>query len=166
MNKPIAGTIPPSEDRCNTNRDYLLLYRRCVQKTLQPDIEVASVVHVRTLQRSQSPAFASVHKTAGGPALSVPCYPAAHECESDYTDTERFRHRGELRLVWEVGLEKVLGLGNAADFRGGGVGGMRDLSLPRGTREPRQGGERVHVWTRWRRNGRQGRLDVGVGGGC
>src|SRR5882762_2503666 len=98
--------------------------------------------------------------------LSVPCYPSAHECESDYTDSERFRHRGELRMVREVGLEEVLGLGNAADFRVGGFGGMRDLSLPGGTREPRQGGEHVHVWTRWRRNGRQGRLDVGVGGGC
>ena len=65
-----------------------------------------------------------------------------------------------------VGLEEVLGLGNAADFRGGGVRRMRDLSLPGGTREPRQGGERVHVWSRRRRNGRQGRVDVGVGGGC
>jgi hypothetical protein len=89
-----------------------------------------------------------------------------HECESNYTDTERFRHRSELRLVREVGLEEVLGLGNAADFRVGRVRGMRDLSLPGGTREPRQGDERVHVWIRWRRNGRQGRVDVSVGGGC
>ena len=87
-----------------------------------------------------------------------------HECETHNADIERIRHLQELRVVREVGLEEVLGLGNASDFRGGRVGRMRDLSLPGGPGGPRQGGECLHVWTTGGRNGRQGHLDVGLGG--
>src|SRR6266496_1858489 len=87
-----------------------------------------------------------------------------HGCERCYPNTERFRHRRKLRLVREVGLEEVLGLGNASDFRSDRVRPMRDLSLPGRPRGPRQGGEYPHVWTRRRPNRRQRRLDVRVGG--
>jgi hypothetical protein len=43
------------------------------------------------------------------------------------------------RMVREVGLEEVLGLGIASDFRVGRVGRMRDLSLPRGSRSRGKG---------------------------
>lgn len=57
--------------------------------------------------------------------------------ETRHPDFACVRHRRELRMVQEVELEKVLGLGIASDFRGSGVRPMRDLSLPRGSGEPR-----------------------------
>ena len=42
-----------------------------------------------------------------------------HECEKHYADIERIGHLRELRMVREVGMEEVLGLGKASDFRGG-----------------------------------------------
>jgi hypothetical protein len=60
-----------------------------------------------------------------------------HECETRHPDLERIRHRRELRVVREVGLEEVLGLGITSDFRGGRVGRMRDLSLSGGAGQPR-----------------------------
>ena len=44
-----------------------------------------------------------------------------YECERHNTDIERIQHLRKLRLVREVGLEEVLGLGNASDFRSGRV---------------------------------------------
>src|SRR5260370_17474628 len=68
-----------------------------------------------------------------------------HECKTRYPYTERVRHLRELRMVREVGLEEVLGLGNASDFRGGRVRGMQDLSFLVRPRWPRQGGGRLHL---------------------
>ena len=88
-----------------------------------------------------------------------------HERKSHYADPECIRHRRELRMVREVGLEEALGLGRAAYFRGGRVRRMRDFSLSGSARGTRPRGERRHLRTGRRRNGRQGRLDVGVGCG-
>src|SRR6266567_2584239 len=73
-----------------------------------------------------------------------------HGCERCYPNTERFRHRRKLRLVREVGLEEVLGLGNASDFRGGRVRRMRDLSLPGRPSEASKSPGSSSSWTRFR----------------
>jgi len=44
-----------------------------------------------------------------------------YECERHNTHIECIQHLRELRLVREVGVEEVLGLGNASDFRSGRV---------------------------------------------
>jgi hypothetical protein len=86
-----------------------------------------------------------------------------HERESHYPDIERIRHRRELHMVREVGVEEVLGLGKASDFRCGRLRRMRDLSLPGRPGQPWQRGEHLYVWTRRGRNGRQRCVDVRMG---
>jgi len=54
--------------------------------------------------------------------IATRCYPSHHECETHHPDIERIRHRCELRMVRNVGLEEVLGVGNASDFCGGRSG--------------------------------------------
>jgi hypothetical protein len=88
-----------------------------------------------------------------------------YECERHNTDIECIRHLRKLRLVREVGLEEVLGLGNTSDFRSGRVRSVRDLPLPGRTRRPRPRFEYHDVYRSRRRSSRQGRVDVGVGGG-
>jgi hypothetical protein len=88
-----------------------------------------------------------------------------HGCEARHTNLERIGHFRELCLVRKVGLEEMLGLGNASDIRSSRVGRMRNLSLRRRPGRAGQGNEWLNFRTRRRRNGRQGRLDVSVGGG-
>ncbi len=90
---------------------------------------------------------------------------ARHVRESHNANFERNGYCRELCVVCEVGLEEVLGLGNAADFRVRGVRRMRDFSLPRRAGKPGQGNEPLDVWTGRRRDGGPRRVDVGVGCG-
>ena len=46
----------------------------------------------------------------------------SYECQKRYADIECVRHGRELCVVCEVGVGEVVGLGNAADFPGGGSG--------------------------------------------
>src|SRR5216684_6357405 len=87
-----------------------------------------------------------------------------YESQKHHADTECVRHGWELCLVCEVGLGEVLGLGNAANFWGGGVRRGRDLSVPGSAGRARQRNEYDYVSAGGRRGRRQGRLDVGVGG--
>src|SRR4029077_4751234 len=62
-----------------------------------------------------------------------------HGCETRHTNLERIRHLRELCLVRKVGLEEMLGLGNASDIRSSRVRRMRNLSLRRRPGRARQG---------------------------
>jgi hypothetical protein len=86
--------------------------------------------------------------------------------ETRYANFECVGHCHELCMVREVGLEEVLGLGNAADVWVRGVWRMRDFSLPGRPGKPGQRNQQLDVWGRRRSNGRQGCVDVGVGGRC
>src|SRR6266478_6666464 len=89
---------------------------------------------------------------------------ARYECERRYADIECVGHGRELCLVCEVGLGEVVGLGNAANFRGGGVRRGGDISLPGGAGRARQRNEYYYLPEGRRRGGGQGGVDVGVGG--
>lgn len=52
------------------------------------------------------------------------------ESPRHYSDLERVRYFGDVRVVREVGLAETMGLGNASYFRGRRVRRMRDFSLP------------------------------------
>jgi hypothetical protein len=66
--------------------------------------------------------------------------------ETRYANFECVGHYRELCMVREVGLEEVLGLGNAADVWVRGVRRMRDFSLPGRAGKPGQGSKYFHVW--------------------
>src|SRR5258708_40210484 len=90
---------------------------------------------------------------------------ARYEGKRCYADLECLRHGRKLCVVCEVRLAEVVGLGHAADLWGSGGGRGGDFSLSGGAGRAWQGNEYDYIAEGWGRSGRQGRVDIGAGGG-
>src|SRR5260370_26789189 len=99
-----------------------------------------------------------------GSSLEFDSILARYERERRYADIECVRHGREFCLVCEVGLGEVVGLGNAANFWGGGGRRGRDLSVPGSAGRAWQGNEYDYISEGCRRSRGQGPVDAGVGG--
>src|SRR6266478_6073675 len=122
------------------------------------------VYHIRYIRVSMKESCGGHGAARRACRARMRCYASRYEGKRCYADLECFGHGREFCLVCEVGLGEVVGLGNAANFWGGGVRRGRDLSVPGSAGRAWQGNEYDYISEGWRRSRGQGRVDVGVGG--
>src|SRR5712664_248132 len=122
------------------------------------------VYHIRYIRVSMKESCGGHGAARRACRARMRCYASRYEGKRCYADLECVGHGRELCVVCEVGLAEVVGLGNAANFRGGGVGRGGDFSLSGSAGRARQRNEYDYISEGWGRSRRQGRVDVGVGG--
>src|SRR6266404_2060015 len=122
------------------------------------------VYHIRYIRVSMKESCGGHGAARRACRARMRCYASRYEGKRCYADLECVGHGREFCVVCKVGLGEVVGLGNAANFRGGGVRRGGDFSLSGSAGRSRQGSEYDYLSKGRRRSGRQGGVDVGVGG--